>query len=121
VRARRTKGWGATPSQDDNSTHAIVARRCPHAAEKRGRRELSDAAILDQARALVDHVARGGAASRWLGSKGFSTADRGRVRLFAARVLAQLARRLAEPVPGASFDPYQSDIVDLAVDAEDRT
>jgi hypothetical protein len=43
------------------------------------RRELSDAQILEQARACSDYVARGGSASRWIDSKDFRPADRRRV------------------------------------------
>jgi hypothetical protein len=42
-------------------------------------RELSDQAVLDQARQLYDYVKRGGAASRWLDSKSLDPEDRGRV------------------------------------------
>jgi hypothetical protein len=56
-----------------------VAQRRPQAAERRQRRELRDEAVFHQARALADFVARGGAASRWLDSKGFTSEDRVRV------------------------------------------
>jgi hypothetical protein len=44
-------------------------------------RELPDAVIIDQALALSDYVRRGGAASRWLDSKGFAPGDRAAIVL----------------------------------------
>lgn len=45
------------------------------------RRELTDAQAREQAQALDDYVKRGGAASRWLDSKGFCQADRAAILL----------------------------------------
>ena len=42
------------------------------------------------------------------------------LRVVAARVLASMARRITEPVPGATWDAERSRALDLAVDVEDR-
>lgn len=44
-------------------------------------RELSDVDAREQAAALHAHVSRGGAASRWLDSKGFGAEDRAAIVL----------------------------------------
>lgn len=45
------------------------------------RRELSDVDVREQADALRQYVSRGGAASRWMDSKGFGASDRAAILL----------------------------------------
>jgi hypothetical protein len=67
-----------------------------------GRMQLPDAMIADQARALCAWWRRGGQARHWFRSKGFSRADRMRIRDSAIRLRAEEEAKV-NPAAAARF------------------
>ncbi len=65
--------------RSDAAHGAKVSR--PTTSIKAAPREITDAQAREQAEALARYVHRGGAASRWLSSKGFLPADRAAILL----------------------------------------